>query len=196
VTTTTTDLMTAEQFFDWVHRPENAGKHYELERGRVVEVSRPGERHGRACVNAGYVLESYIRRRRQGYACGNDTGVVWEHAPDVVRGPDLIFYDETRQFSELNPRYSDEVPTLIIEVLSPNDRPNPVTRRITQFLRWGVRLAWVIDPEDQTVSVYRPGREPEVLDATQELTGDGVLPDFRCPVAEFFYSPAGQPPPQ
>src|SRR5262245_35855048 len=195
MTTTTTDLMTAEQFFDWVHLPQNADRRFELERGRVVEMSRPGERHGIVCVNVGYVLAGYIRRRRKGFACGNDTGVIWEDDPATVRGPDLLFYDVNCRFRDTNPRYSDEVPTLIVEVLSPNDRPNQVTRRITQFLRWGVRLAWVIDPEDQTVSVHRPGREAEVLDATQELTGDDVLPDFRCAIAEFFYTPADEPPP-
>jgi hypothetical protein len=42
MTTTATQLMTAEEFYDWANRPENAGKHYELEKGRVVEVSCPG----------------------------------------------------------------------------------------------------------------------------------------------------------
>lgn len=192
--TPSTELMTADQFFDWVHRPENADRHFELERGRLVELSRPGERHGLVCLKAGFVLESYVRRQRRGYACGNGTGVIWEYTPDVVRGPDLIYYDENRRYCDLEPRYSDEVPTLVVEVLSPNDRPTPVLRRITQFLRWGVRLVWVIDPEDKTVSIYRSGHEPEVLDATQDLTGDGVLPDFRCPVAEFFSNAADEPP--
>jgi Uma2 family endonuclease len=186
MTTTATGLMTAEQFFDWVSLPENADRHFELERGRVVEVSRPGERHGIVCLNVGYVLAGYVRKRRKGYACSNDTGIIWEGDPDVVRGPDLIYYEENCRYRDSNPRFSEEVPQLVVEVLSPNDRPNQVTRRVTQFLGWGVRLAWVVDPEDQTVSVYRPGAVPEVLDATQELTGDGVLPDFRCSVAEFF----------
>ena len=194
MTTTTTHLMTAEQFFDWVNRPENGGKHYELIRGRAVEVSRPGERHGNVCSNVNFVIAAYIRQRRCGYVCGNDTGVIWEHSPDTVLGPDLIYYHENRSYRDLNPRYSDDVPTLVVEVLSPNDRPHQILRRINQLLSWGVRLAWVIDPEDRTVSVHRPGAAPEILDATQELTGDGALPDFRCPVAEFFYSAADQPP--
>ncbi len=32
--TVSADLMTAEQFYDWVHRPENADRFFELERGR------------------------------------------------------------------------------------------------------------------------------------------------------------------
>src|SRR4051812_11437983 len=124
MTTTTTELMTAEQFFDWVNRPENADKKYELERGRVVEVSRPGVRHGIVCLNVSYVLAGYIRKRRQGYACANDTGIIWEDDPDVVRGPDLVYYAESCRYRDSNPRFSDEMPQLVVEVLSPSDRPN------------------------------------------------------------------------
>ena len=53
MTAATAQLMTAEQFHDWVNRPENSGKHYELDCGRVVEVSRPGEQHGFVAGNIG-----------------------------------------------------------------------------------------------------------------------------------------------
>src|SRR5688572_12081832 len=40
-----TKPMTAEEFFDWVHLPKNRDRHFELEKGEVVQVSRPGEKH-------------------------------------------------------------------------------------------------------------------------------------------------------
>lgn len=180
-------LMKAADFWDWVHRPENRDRHFELERGKVVEVSRPGEPHGVVCVNAGWILGSYIRQRRKGYACANDTGILWELDPDTVKGPDLFFYDKNRSFTDLNPKWSEEIPTLVIEVLSPSDRMTKVTRRITQFLKWGVPLVWLIDPEEQTVTVYRRGDVPQVLERDEELTGGDILADFRCRVADFFF---------
>src|SRR3954452_21965797 len=122
MTTTAQQLMTAEEFFDWVHRPENSGKHFELERGRVVEVSRPGELHGFVAGNFARILGNYAYQQKRGYVCANDTGVIWERAPDVVRGPDVIYYTEKRRRRDLSPRYSDQPPALAIEVLSPNDR--------------------------------------------------------------------------
>jgi Uma2 family endonuclease len=190
MTTLPTALMTASEFWDWVHRPENRDRHFELERGKVVEVSRPGEVHGVVCANATWILGGYVRHRRKGYLCGNDTGIIWEGDPDTVKGPDLFFYDKNVSFGELNPKWTEEIPTLVIEVLSPSDRLTKVARRISQFLKWGVPLVWLVDPEEQTVTIYRPDRPLEVLESIQELTGGDILPDFRCPVAEFFFMPS------
>jgi Uma2 family endonuclease len=189
MTTTPTTLMTANEFWDWVHRPENRDRHFELVRGKVVEVSRPGEVHGVVCLNAGFILSSFIRQRRKGYACANDPGIMWESDPDTVEGPDLFFYDKNRTFADLNPNWTEEIPTLAIEVLSPNDRMTKVNRRIGRFIKRGVPLVWLIDPEEQTVTVYRPDGAPVVLERDDELTGGEILPDFRCPVADFFFMP-------
>jgi Uma2 family endonuclease len=182
-------LMTAEEFFEWVHRPENRGRHFELERGKVVEMPSPGERHGATCSNVNFELVKYVRERRKGYVCGNDTGVIWEHDPDTVRGPDVIYYDVQRRFDELNPKYSEDPPTLAVEVLSPTDRPTQTTQRVTRFLRGGVKVVWVLDPEDRTVTVYLADRAPEVLESGQELSGGAALPGFRCRVGDLFFLP-------
>src|SRR3954452_22203328 len=141
-TVTTQQRMSAEQFFVWCQRPENRDRHFELERGEVVEVSRPGERHGFVCLNVGGILGNYTYHRRKGYACSNDTGLILERDPDTVRGPDVVLYDQVRRYDDLNPRYSDRLPTLAVEVLSPNDKWGKVTRRIADLLRRGVAVVW------------------------------------------------------
>ena len=187
-TETATRLMTADEFFDWVQRPENDGRHYELERGKVVEVSRPGERHGFVCVNVSTTLNLYVRKRRKGYVLGNDSGVVLERDPDTVRGPDVAYFEKGKPYDQLNPKWAEDVPTLAVEVWSPTDRIGKITRRVREFLQAGARLVWVIDPEARDVTVYRPGQDDYVVGAGQELTGEEVLPEFRCPVDEFFFS--------
>jgi Uma2 family endonuclease len=189
--------MTAEEFFDWVLRPENQHKHYELERGKVVEMSRPGERHGLICLNVSGLLYNYVRKCRKGYALSNDPGVILERDPDTVRGPDVAYFEKGKKYDQMNPKFTEDVPTLAVEVLSPNDRLGKVTRRVSEFLKAGTRLVWVIDPEARDVTVYRAGNGSYVVEFGQEITGEDVLPDFRCPVAEFFFSPeegAGEPP--
>jgi Uma2 family endonuclease len=189
MSTTITSRMTAEEFFEWANRPENRDRHFELERGEVVEMSRPGERHGFICNNVGRILGNFTFARRKGYVCSNDTGLLLERAPDTVRGPDVVLYEDSRRYDELNPKYSERRPTLAVEVLSPSDLWGKVTNRINRFLTCGIPMVWLVDPEGRTVTIYRPGQLPQVVEGQDELTGLDVLSGFRCRVADFFYLP-------
>ncbi len=187
--TVDTELMTAEGFYDWVHRPENLGRYFELERGRVVEMPPPGKYHGFVCSNANGILRDYAKRTGKGYPCGNDAGFIVERGPDTVRGPDVTYYEDDENADTMERKYPETPPRLIVEVMSPNDHPGRTNRRVEQYLKRGVPLVWVVDPEDRFITIYRPGKEHYTLDDSEELTGDDVLPDFRCRVAEFFVRP-------
>lgn len=189
MSTTVTRLLTAEEFFDFCGRPENMDRIFELERGEVVELNRPGVRHGAVCANVIRILWNFARRRGRGYVVGNNAGLIVERGPDTVNAPDAFFYDEIAAFDELPVQYPEKLPALIVEVLSPSDRFSKVARRVTRFLDRGVPLVWVIDPEGRDVTVYRAGQPVVVVEEDGELTGQDVLPDLRLPVAELFQLP-------
>ncbi|MBY0526398.1 MAG: Uma2 family endonuclease [Gemmataceae bacterium] len=184
-------LMTADEFYDFVHRPENADRAFELVRGEVVEMSLPGELHGVVSSNANWLLSNFMRQRRRGRVLCNDPGIILERDPDTVRGPDIVFFEDTRKYNELNPKWVEDPPVLAIEVLSPNDRIGKVTLKITQFLHSGIRIVWLIDPAARDVTVHRKGKDPYVVEDGQELTGEDVLPDLRVRVADFFFVAEG-----
>jgi Uma2 family endonuclease len=188
-----TKLMTAEEFFDWLQRPENQQRLFELEAGEVVEMPPPGELHGILCGWIAHLLWRYVLQRGQGSVSSNDAGLLVKRSPDTVRGPDLMLFDESKTLDQLNPRFVERLPKLVVEVLSPSDPRGKVDRRVTQYLRRGVPLVWLVDPEVRTVSVHRPGQELYVVDDTEELTGHEVLPDFRYRVAELFTLPGAAP---
>jgi Uma2 family endonuclease len=188
-TESTVKLMTAEEFGEWVHRLENANRWFELERGEVIELPPPSKRHGAVCGNVNYVLGAYVRHQRKGYVTCNDSGVILERDPDTVRGPDVALYENATKFEDIHPQYGEVPPRLAVEVLSPNDRVGRVMRKITDYLRSGVGLVWLVDPEARNVTVYRPDKQPYVVEENQELTGEDVLPDLRCRVADFFFVP-------
>lgn len=188
-TATIVKRLTADEFFDMVHRPENCGRRFELERGEVIEMPPPGVRHGVVCGNIGWLLSGFVRSRNRGYVCTNDAGVVLETDPDTVRGIDVSLYDQSVSYDEVETGYARHLPTLAVEVLSPDDRPGRMVKRVSQFLRRGVSLVWLVDPEDCEVTVYRRGCEPYVLGQEDEITGEDVLPDLRCRVADMFRMP-------
>ncbi|HEY9826119.1 MAG TPA: Uma2 family endonuclease [Stenomitos sp.] len=55
-------------------------------------------------------------------------------------------------------------PDWTIEILSPDQSQTKVTKNILHSLQHGTEMGWLIDPDEQTVFVYRPKHEPEVLD--------------------------------
>jgi Uma2 family endonuclease len=185
--------MTAEEFCDWVHRPENENKWFELVRGEVIELPPPMKRHGIVTINVGRILSNFTIERNKGYVTGNDAGVILERDPDTVRGPDVAVYEDAESFEETHPKYGEVPPRLAVEVLSPNDRADRILRKITDYLRNGVELVWVVDPEEKTVTVYRADNGPQVLQGSEEVTGENVLPGFRCAVADFFLIPGKRP---
>lgn len=181
-----TKLLTAEEFYDFVHRPENRDKHFELEEGEVIKVSRGGDRHGTVCGLVAYILVAYTLAVKKGHVTTNDTGIVVQRDPDSVRGPDVSLYLEKTKFKQLKSKYEDRLPRLVVEVFSPNDRRGKMQKRIYKFLEKGVAMAWLLDPEEETLTIFLPNRQPIVLEGDEEVSGLKALPEFRCKVADFF----------
>src|SRR5262249_683850 len=154
------------------------------------EMPPPGEYHGVICSFIAHLLWEYVfRRGGKGLVCGNDTGLLIQRNPDTVRGPDVMFFEETRQPEELSRKFSERIPRLIWEVPSPRERVRGTNGRVSQYLRRGVPLVWLVDPEVRSVTVYRPGQDYTVLDETDELFVEEVLPGWRCRVADLFAVP-------
>lgn len=178
---TSTRLLSAEEF--WSH-PSN--RWCELIDGVPIEMSPPGfEATTVAATIAGLVF-AHVRPRRLGYVL-TDPGVILRRGPDAVRAPDVAFIRADRVPPEGMPKaYSDIVPDLIVEVVSPSDRPAEVQGKVREWLEAGARLVWVVYPSNRTVDVIRSLQDRAVLGVTDTLDGGSVLPGFACSVAEIF----------
>ncbi|MEM9155444.1 MAG: Uma2 family endonuclease, partial [Cyanobacteria bacterium P01_F01_bin.33] len=70
---------------------------------------------------------------------------------------------------------------------SPSDELTTLQEKMREYIEAGVRLGWLIDPQNRTVEIYREGdREVEVLDTPTELSGEEVLPGFSFSTARLF----------
>jgi len=181
--------MTADEFAEFVRLPENENRWFELVGGGVLELPPPMKIHGVVCVNTGTQLHLFVRRRKKGYVTSNDSGVILSRDPDTVRGPDVALYEDAQRWSELHPKYGEVPPRLAVEVFSPNDKLGKLLRKIAEYLRAGVEIVWLIDPDSRNVTVFRPGLQPVVVEEDGELIGYDVLPDLNVKVAELFWMP-------
>lgn len=118
------------------------------------------------------------------YRCFGD---VFPDDPDRIRRPDASFIRMDRLRSGPLPQgHCDIVPDLVVEVISPNDLYGEVEDKVEEYLAAGVRLVWVIYPPHKAFRIHRANGSVQDLKATTELTGEDVIPGFRCPVSELF----------
>jgi Uma2 family endonuclease len=112
---------------------------------------------------------------------------VTDRDPDTVRGSDVSYWSTERLPLDQEPEgYPDVAPDLAVEVLSPSNRMARVREKMRELFERSVRMIWVVDPEDRTVTVYRSLNEGRVLHESAKLQGEDVLAGFACPVADFF----------
>ncbi len=184
MSTATAQLITAEEFFRMPAPPD--GSLQELVRGRVETMPPPSTYHGVCCMEIGFRMRLYLKEHPIGWVASNDSGFITERDPDTVRGPDLSFWTRERLPQLPMEGYVALAPDLVAEVLSPHDFFARFQRKLLHYLHHKVRLIWVLVPDDRSVGVYRPGCDPVLLSNSDELTGDDVLPGFRCRVSELF----------
>jgi Uma2 family endonuclease len=83
----------------------------------------------------------------------------------------------------------ERTPDIAIEVLSPGDSAGRTLQRAAFYMRTGVPLAWFVDPDTESVTVYRQGEEPSVHRAPDILDARPVLRDFRIDLSVLFAVP-------
>jgi len=107
--------------------------------------------------------------------------------PDTIVGIDLgLASSQQRKPIHKKSVFIDGPPVIAIEVLSPYDKQKEIDEMIEEYAECRVPLVWIVDPMDETVTVYRPDAEPVLFNRTQKLAGFPELPGFSCSVAEIF----------
>jgi Uma2 family endonuclease len=166
----------------------------ELVRGQVVVREPPGQRHGSIVGRMHLALALHLReeRRANGWTSARgrlivgDAGYILERQPDTVRGPDVAYLSRARYDGALPDGYLELAPDLVVEVRSPHDRPAAVSEKVTDWLRAGVQLVWVVDPARLEVVEYAGDGTVRVMQTTETLDGGVVLPNFVRVVGEIF----------
>ena len=177
------ERMTAEQLLEL---PDDGYRH-ELVQGELRTMAPAGGQHGHVAFAIGRLVGNHVYENKLGRCYAAETGFVLRRDPDTVRAPDLAFVVSARLSSEPSSGFLDEVPDLVVEVVSPSDRASEVTEKALTWLDHGVRLVWVIDPRARLVTVHRPGDVIGLVRGENAvLDGADVLPGFRVSLDELF----------
>jgi Uma2 family endonuclease len=97
------------------------------------------------------------------------------------RSPDVAWVAQAR-WEKLTPEQRKKFPPLcpdfLIELRSESDGLEPLRRKMQEYMDNGLRLGWLINPQDQQVEVYRAGQPKQILQNPDQLDGETVLPGF------------------
>ncbi len=124
-----------------------------------------------------------------GYAFATDLGYkLFPDNPRSLRYPDVSFVRRDFFPDGRIPKsgYCTFVPALAVEVVSPTDEAEVVEARVSDFLRAGVELVWVVYPEARSAYVIRADGSAARLTESGELSGENVLPGFIYRVGDLF----------
>ena len=170
--------MTADELLR-LHLP---GKRTELVRGALVVREPAGYLHGSVAAELANRLTNHVKSGDLGRILAAETGFKLTSDPDTVRAPDIAFIPKPRIPDPPPTGYAELAPDLVVEVLSPEDRPGEVLAKVGDWLEAGSRLVWVVDPRRRVARIYRADGGETVLGADGILDGEDVVPGFSCPL--------------
>lgn len=97
------------------------------------------------------------------------------------RSPDVAWVSRDR-WESLSAQEQEKFPPLcpdfVIELRSRTDSLSSLQDKMLEYLDNGLRLGWLIDPQEQRVEIYRPGQPVEILALPALLLGEDVLLGF------------------
>ncbi len=125
-------------------------------------------------------LANHVDAHQLGAVYAAETGFTLARHPDTVRASDIAFVRGERLPDPEPAGFPDLAPDLVVEVLSPGDRPGEVLAKVADWLSAGTRLLWVVDPERRLARVYRHDGTETIVTAEGALDGEDVLPGFSC----------------
>jgi Uma2 family endonuclease len=172
-------LVTAEELL--VLQP--AHKRTELVRGVMIVREPAGYRHGDVAARLLARIFNFVEDHRLGRVFAAETGFTLARSPDTVRAAEVAFI-ATSRLPHPEPRgFAELAPDLVVEVLSPDDRPARVLEKVSDWLSGGSSLVWIVDPKREVAYVYRADGSVAVVEVTDSLDGEDVLPGFACSLA-------------
>ncbi len=177
-----TAAMTAEELLH-LNLPN---KRTELVRGTLVVREPAAYRHGDVAMRLTAAIGNFVYAQDLGRVFAAETGFTLARNPDTVRAPDVAFISRERLPDPAPRGFAEMAPDLVVEVLSPDDRPGEVLAKVADWLNAGVRLVWVVDPLHAKGRVYRADGSEELLAASDALEGEDVLVGFSAPLQTIF----------
>jgi len=177
---------------DYLDLPDD-GNRYEVIWGELYMMTpAPSTRHQRVLRDLGFALWNYVREHDAGEVLIAPCDLVMEPGATPVQ-PDILFVARNR-LDIITERNVHGVPSLLIEILSPNTPRHDRETKFDLYEQSGVAEYWIVDPEARTIEVFVLEQNRYTLrgrfGAGEEAASE-ILPGFLVAVDEVIPASGG-----
>ena len=181
--------LTEEEYFELCAEFDDYFVEYTAD-GTVIIMPGTDPETSEGVLDVNFQLTTWARQDGRGRVTGPDASFFFPNG--ARREPDAAWFDaerwKTAKARTPGKRVPVFAPEFVIEVRSPEQRAQMQRDKMGEYIKNGVLLGWLIDPLEKTVSIYRPGQEPEVLSNPAQVSGEGPVAGFVLHLERVFQS--------
>jgi len=147
--------------------------------GELVIVTPVGGEGGSREADLIGDLVYWNRRTQLGKVFSSSTCFRLPNGAD--RSPDAawIILERWNQLTpEQQKKFPPVCPDFAIELRSESDALELLQQKMQEYISNGLRLGWLVNPQDRQVEVYKANRVKRVLENPKQVDGEDVLPGF------------------
>jgi len=155
----------------------------ELEDGKISVMGPSDIVSSEVGILFSRLLGNWVYPRRLGRVFDSAGGFI---LPDSnLKAPDVSFVKADRLPRSIR-YFAEMVPDLAVEIKSQSDRLPPLKKKLKQYIEMGVQVAILIDPDEETVIIYRPTGEPIELKGDEILSIPELFPGWEISISEIW----------
>ena len=164
---------------------ESASLDYQIELpdGNIVIMGPSDIVSSEIGIRLSAFLFAWIEPRKLGRLFDSSGGFILSDTN--LRAPDVSFVSAER-LRQIPRAFGQLIPDMVVEIKYKTDRFKKIEEKIEMYLALAARVGILIDPDKQTVTIYRPNREPTLLNNEDTLTIPELFPGWELPVAELW----------
>ncbi len=167
---------------------QNSDTKFEMSsQGELIVMSPTGSESGRQNADLLIQIGFWNRQTKLGVVFDSSTGFTL--ANSAKRSPDVSWIEDSR-WNELTTqqqrKFAPITPDFVLELLSPDDRLPDTQAKMIEYQECGVKLGWLIYPDEKRVEIYRLGQDVEVLTNPTSLSGEDLMPGLIVELTEIF----------
>ncbi|ACK66942.1 protein of unknown function DUF820 [Rippkaea orientalis PCC 8801] len=174
-------ILTLEEFLEM---PETKPASEYLE-GIIEQKPIPQGEHSSLQIQLGTAINNFSIPRKLAYAFP-ELRCSFSNRSIV---PDLVVFNWARIPRTHQGKIANKFeiyPDWIIEILSPEQSTNKDIKKILFCLKQETKLGWLIDPEDESVMIFKPDQLPEIISGADILPTLNILSDWQLTSQEIF----------